>query len=122
MSSTSTSGPVRPAASAEGPAELWLQLHGDCTDEETREPVDYENDGVTWCWHAIHDSDVRYVRADLAQPVQPSLTAAQAAAPELLEALQATIAYWDEVVPPVFMNEHHKAGRAVIAKATRGAA
>ena len=60
------------AASAKGPSTLWLQLHGDCTDDETRQPVDYENDGVTWCWHAIHDSDVRYVRADLVRSEQPA--------------------------------------------------
>ena len=59
-------------ASAKGPENLWLQLHGDCTDDETRQPVDYENDGVTWCWHAIHDSDVRYVRADLVRSEQPA--------------------------------------------------
>ncbi len=51
--------------SAQGPAELFLQLHGDCQEHELTEPVDYTNDEVTWCWHRIHGSDVRYVRADL---------------------------------------------------------
>ena len=60
--------PVQPAASAAGPKELWLQLHGDCSDDELLEPVDYTSNEVTWCWHAINNSDVRYVRADLAQP------------------------------------------------------
>ena len=50
--------------SAQGPAELFLQLHGDCQEHELTEPVDYTNDEVTWCWHRIHESDVRYVRAD----------------------------------------------------------
>lgn len=63
--------------SAVGPAELWLQLHGDCHESELSEPVDYTGGDVTWCWHPIHDTDVRYVRADLAaspkeQPVQPT--------------------------------------------------
>jgi len=57
---------VEPAPSADGPKELWLQLHGDCLPHEQSEPVDYTSDDVTWCWHSIHDSDVRYVRADLA--------------------------------------------------------
>ena len=57
---------VEPAPSADGPKELWLQLHGDCLPHEQSEPVDYTSGDVTWCWHGIHDSDVRYVRADLA--------------------------------------------------------
>ena len=60
--------PVQPAASAAGPKELWLQLHGDCSADELLEPVDYTGGEVTWCWHAINNSDVRYVREDLAQP------------------------------------------------------
>ena len=60
-----------PVASYKGPEELWLQLHGDCSDDELETPVDYTDDSVTWCWHPIHDSDVRYVRADLARP-QPA--------------------------------------------------
>jgi hypothetical protein len=55
-----------PVASYKGPEELWLQLHGDCSDDELTEPVDYTDDSVTWCWHQIHDSDVRYVREDTA--------------------------------------------------------
>lgn len=58
--------PAEPKPSAQGPTELWLQLHGDCSDAELDEPVDYTSDDVTWCWHRIHDSDVRYIRADLA--------------------------------------------------------
>ena len=57
-----------PVASYKGPKELWLQLHGDCSDDELTEPVDYTDDSVTWCWHQIHNSDVRYVRADIATP------------------------------------------------------
>ena len=49
----------------QGPDELFLQLHGDDCPDDCTEPVDY-TDGVTWCWHKIHDSDVRYIRADLA--------------------------------------------------------
>lgn len=55
-----------PEPSVQGPAELWLQLHGDCSDAELSAPVDYTGNDVTWCWHRINDSDVRYVRADLA--------------------------------------------------------
>ena len=65
---------VEPQPSAEGPPELWLQLHCDCLPHERLEPVDYTGGDVTWCWHAIHSDDVRYVRADLAttpQPTQP---------------------------------------------------
>ena len=43
------------------PKEIWLQLYGDSSPDEG--PVDYESDGVTWCWHRINDSDVRYVQA-----------------------------------------------------------
>jgi len=55
---------VAPKPSAQGPTELWLQLHGDCGEHELDKPVDYTSDDITWCWHKIHDSDVRYVRAD----------------------------------------------------------
>lgn len=58
--------PVGPAPSAQGPTELWLQLHGDCSEADLSEPVDYTGGDVTWCWHKINDSDVRYVRADIA--------------------------------------------------------
>jgi hypothetical protein len=77
-------------ASAKGPAELWLQLHGDCTPDELTEPVDYTGGDVTWCWHQIHDSDVRYVRADLAQANAPSPTYAELLAQrdELADALR----------------------------------
>ena len=61
-----------PIASAAGPKEIWLQLHGDCSADELLEPVDYTSGEVTWCWHSINNSDVRYVRADLAQPVEPA--------------------------------------------------
>ena len=61
-----------PQPSTEGPPELWLQLHGDCAGPELSEPVDYTAGDVTWCWHSIHDSDVRYVRADLATTPQPT--------------------------------------------------
>lgn len=64
------SQPVQPASPA-GPTEIWLQLHSDCTDDELLEPVDYTSGHVTWCWHAINDSDVRYVRADLTTIAQP---------------------------------------------------
>jgi hypothetical protein len=37
-------------------------------DAELDEPVDYTSNEVTWCWHQIHNSDVRYIRADLATP------------------------------------------------------
>lgn len=80
MKTTATHPPVQslpvaqPQPSAQGPSELWLQLHGDCHESELDEPVDYTgNDDVTWCWHRIHNSDVRYVRADLAtHPAAPS--------------------------------------------------
>lgn len=73
---TSTTKPadsvvVQGEPSAYGPENLWLQLHGDCCEDDLLKPVDYTNNEVTWCWHAINDSDVRYVRADLAQPVAP---------------------------------------------------
>ena len=61
----------KPVATYKGPEELWLQLHGDCSDDELTEPVDYTDSSVTWCWHQIHDSDVRYVRADTIPPAAP---------------------------------------------------
>jgi hypothetical protein len=69
---------AEPSPSAQGPAELWLQLHGDCSDAELDEPVDYTSGDVTWCWHRINDSDVRYVRADVSAasaPKEPQQTA-----------------------------------------------
>lgn len=58
---------AEPQPSAQGPEEIFLQLHGDCLPHETDLPVVYTDNSVTWCWHRIHDSDVRYIRADLAQ-------------------------------------------------------
>ena len=72
-----------PQPSTEGPPELWLQLHGDCAEPELSEPVDYTAGDVTWCWHSIHDSDVRYVRADLTTTPEP--THAQAGAVPLTD-------------------------------------
>lgn len=57
---------AQPQPSAQGPKEIFLQLHGDCLPHETDLPVVYTDDSVTWCWHRINDSDVRYIRADLA--------------------------------------------------------
>lgn len=57
---------AQPQPSAQGPEEIFLQLHGDCLPHETDLPVVYTDDSVTWCWHRINDSDVRYIRADLA--------------------------------------------------------
>lgn len=45
------------------PPEIWLQLHGDQEPDGT--PADYTAD-VSWCWHQVHEHDVRYV---LAPPV-----------------------------------------------------
>ena len=58
--------PAAPKPSTQGPTELWLQLHGDCAPGDLSEPVDYTGGDVTWCWHKINNSDVRYVRADRA--------------------------------------------------------
>jgi len=63
---------AEPKPSAQGPDELWLQLHGDCHESELDSPVDYTSGDVTWCWHKIHDSDVRYVRSDLATLSSPT--------------------------------------------------
>lgn len=65
-------GAGEPQPSSEGPPEVWLQLHCDCLPHERTEPVDYTGGDVTWCWHAIHSDDVRYVRADLATTQQPT--------------------------------------------------
>lgn len=58
-----------PKPSATEPEEIWLQLYGD---SRPADKAVYMDDSVTWCWHQVFDSDVRYVRADLAvqQPVQ----------------------------------------------------
>jgi hypothetical protein len=64
---------VPPKGYAVAPKEIWLQLHGDCDESDLDDPVDYEgSDDVTWCWHPIHNTDIRYVRADLASsPTHP---------------------------------------------------
>jgi hypothetical protein len=55
-----------PRGYAVAPTEIFLQLHGECSDDDLDKPVDYQgSDDVTWCWHRIHNTDVRYVRADL---------------------------------------------------------
>ncbi len=41
-----------------------------------------------------------------------------AAAPDLLEALQDIVSFWDEHVPTDCINDMHKKARAAIAKAT----
>ena len=43
------------------PYYIWLQLYGDGSREDG--PVPYDADGVTWCWHQIHSSDLKYIRA-----------------------------------------------------------
>jgi hypothetical protein len=76
-----------PKGYAVAPKEIWLQLHGDCTEDELDEPVDYiGSDDVSWCWERIHNTDVRYVRADLAAASEPTLTHAYARADERDEA------------------------------------
>ena len=100
-----------PQPSTEGPPELWLQLHGDCAEPELSEPVDYTAGDVTWCWHSIHDSDVRYVRADLATTPQP--TQAQAGAVPL------TDEQIDQAIAELGLNylaDAHATNRAVLRK------
>ncbi len=49
------------------PEVIYLQLHNpDFFDSAER--CNYRSDSVTWCWHAINQNDVRYVREDLAMP------------------------------------------------------
>lgn len=42
------------------PERIYLQGAADAPDCED------PNSGVTWCWHQIDDTDVEYVRADIA--------------------------------------------------------
>lgn len=42
------------------PERIYLQGTADAPDCED------PNSGVTWCWHQIDDTDVEYVRADIA--------------------------------------------------------
>lgn len=46
------------------PDEIYLQLHNS-EDYDVNSPSDYRSEGVTWCWHRIHNNDVRYIREDL---------------------------------------------------------
>jgi hypothetical protein len=56
-----------PKGYAVAPKEIWLQLHGECDEDDLDKPVDYiGSDDVSWCWEQIHNTDVRYVRADFA--------------------------------------------------------
>ena len=43
----------------EPPTIIYLQFHGD-TEEEG--PV--SSDDVTWCWHGVHDCDIKYIKLD----------------------------------------------------------
>lgn len=47
------------------PDEVWLQLYGEDDPGLDDRPVDVVASEVTWCWHRIFDSDVKYVREDL---------------------------------------------------------
>ena len=66
-----------PLPSSDGPKELGLQQHRYGDPSDLSEPVDYTGGDVTWCWHQINDSDVRYVRADLAAPSRRSVAGDQ---------------------------------------------
>lgn len=58
------------AADPHAPKAVFLQLYGDSSADEG--PVDYEANEITWCWHRINDSDVRYVQAAAPSPsVEP---------------------------------------------------
>ena len=54
------------AADPHAPKEIFLQLYGDSSADEG--PVDYEAGDVSWCWHKVFDSDVRYVQAATTEP------------------------------------------------------
>ena len=60
----------------------------------------------------------RHVICRLPTHFKPADQLLIASTPELLEALNAIVQYWDEVVPPLHMNEMHKNAKAAIAKAT----
>lgn len=56
-------------AAREGHERIWLQYK-----DEDGEPNDY-NEGVTWCQDQVNDTDIEYIRADIAalasnQPVK----------------------------------------------------
>jgi hypothetical protein len=96
-----------------GPTELWLQLHGDCSDVELDEPVDHTSDDVTWCWHPIYPSDVRYVRADLANGVQGSWKPAMLKHPDCAQECQQAVDYGvqgEHCCSPVCVRLKHHAG------------
>jgi len=56
------------------PDELWLQLYGEDDLDPEQGPVDVKESEVSWCWHRIFDSDVRYVRADRVAAMRPEET------------------------------------------------
>lgn len=71
-----TTGLVRAAPSVEpapadphAPKEVFLQLYGDSSADEG--PVNYEAGDVSWCWHQVFESDVRYVQAASALHQEP---------------------------------------------------
>jgi hypothetical protein len=47
-----------------GPKKIYLQVFGDNGDERT--DAWWPDEDVTWCEDRIYDSDVEYIRADIA--------------------------------------------------------
>lgn len=74
------------------PKEIWLQWDPD----GDAEMYDYPSEGVTWCGEQIHDTDVRYIRAD-AQPAAPEPTERWEEVRDIIESTMRQWAeHWDE--------------------------
>ena len=48
------------------PREIWLQVSDE--HQDNAEPFPKDAEGVTWCQDSVLACEVRYVRADLAEP------------------------------------------------------
>ena len=94
------------------PYYIWLQLYGDGSREDG--PVPYDADGVTWCWHQIHSSDLKYIRAGVKHTNQiaeiASLRAQHTEQAAEIFRLRAWSAKWrTDIGPPFSDKEYYQA-------------
>lgn len=85
--------------------QIWAKSIGGCKMEESRFMV---ADIRGW-------GHLQYLPNG--EEIQDANARLISAAPDLLEALNAIVEYWDSVVPLECINDHHKMARAAIAKA-----
>jgi hypothetical protein len=97
-----------PLVQATAPREIWLQVSDE---DDHAEPFPADHEGITWCQDSVLSCEVKYVRADLAQP------AAQPVQPQgwVLVPMELTPAMWDAACPADEMVDHFDMPSAYLA-------